>query len=56
MCTDLPSNLESYAEYQLIPKRIVEETMFKIPENMDTNKRLSLNLFPVQYMALHWFL
>src|SRR5699024_10067320 len=35
MCEDLPSNLGSYAEYQLIPKNIVEETMFKLPDNMD---------------------
>lgn len=35
MCIDLPSNLGSYAEYQLIPKRIVEETMFKLPDDMD---------------------
>ncbi|WP_080848289.1 zinc-dependent alcohol dehydrogenase [Cytobacillus gottheilii] len=35
MCIDLPSNLGSYAEYQLIPKRIVEETMFLLPDDMD---------------------
>lgn len=34
MCVDLPSNLGSYAEYQLIPKNIVEETMFKLPDDM----------------------
>lgn len=35
MCVDLPSNLGAYGEYQLIPKNIVEETMFKLPDDMD---------------------
>ncbi|MGN7397314.1 zinc-binding dehydrogenase [Peribacillus frigoritolerans] len=35
MCEDLPSNLGSYAEYQLIPKNIVEETMFQLPNDME---------------------
>lgn len=35
MCVDLPSNLGSYAEYQLIPKNIVEETMFQLPDDME---------------------
>ncbi|UED86721.1 alcohol dehydrogenase catalytic domain-containing protein [Streptomyces profundus] len=35
MCVDLPSNLGAYAEYQLIPARIVRETAFAIPEGMD---------------------
>ncbi|WP_152657106.1 zinc-binding dehydrogenase [Oceanobacillus sp. CFH 90083] len=35
MCEDLPSNLGSYAEYQLIPKNIVEETMFQLPDDME---------------------
>lgn len=34
MCVDLPSNLGAYAEYQLIPARIVRETTFKLPEGM----------------------
>lgn len=35
MCEDLPSNLGSYAEYQLIPKNIVEENMFQLPDDME---------------------
>lgn len=35
MCEDLPSNLGSYAEYQLIPKNIVEENMFQMPDDME---------------------
>ena len=35
MCTDLPSNLGAYGEYQLIPKNIVNETMFKLPDDME---------------------
>lgn len=35
MCLDLPSNLGAYAEYQLIPARIVRETAFLIPDDMD---------------------
>lgn len=35
MCVDLPSNLGAYAEYQLIPARIVRETAFQIPTDMD---------------------
>ncbi|MDT2702976.1 alcohol dehydrogenase catalytic domain-containing protein [Enterococcus dongliensis] len=34
MCVDLPSNLGSYAEYQLIPKNIVEENTFLLPDEM----------------------
>lgn len=34
MCVDLPSNLGSYAEYQLIPARIVRENMFHLPDDM----------------------
>lgn len=34
MCVDLPSNLGAYAEYQLIPQRIVKETMFHLPDEM----------------------
>lgn len=34
MCVDLPSNLGAYAEYQLIPERIVNETMFRLPDDM----------------------
>jgi len=34
MCVDLPSNLGAYAEYQLIPARIVNETAFLIPDDM----------------------
>lgn len=34
MCVDLPSNLGAYAEYQRIPKNIVEENMFKLPDSM----------------------
>ena len=34
MCTDLPSNLGAYAEYQRIPARIVRETTFKLPDDM----------------------
>lgn len=35
MCVDLPSNLGAYAEYQLIPANIVNETMFKLPDDME---------------------
>lgn len=41
MCVDLPSNLGSYAEYQLIPANIVRENTFKLPENM-TYKQAAL--------------
>lgn len=34
MCVDLPSNLGAYAEYQIIPQNIVEETMFLMPDSM----------------------
>lgn len=34
MCVDLPSNLGAYAEFQLIPKNIVAETMFRLPDSM----------------------
>ncbi len=35
MCVDLPSNLGAYAEYQLIPARIVNETTFLLQDTMD---------------------
>lgn len=35
MCEDLPSNLGAYAEYQLIPQRIVDENTFLLPDDME---------------------